>query len=238
MSHTNTTTNYSLPQFQGTDKPAWLGDINPAFSAIDTQMKANADSASSANTDATTANTNIGTMANLTTDEKTTLVGAINEVDGHADTAQSTANDAAVDAGNALLKVTAIESALNLTAGTPITSGITSVSGASATISDCRVTIAKNDGGSLCKVYGYINLASTSSSGACTLRITADSGLRPTSDFTVEGVAFKSSSYGIASASLNFKTTGEIDITFTKSANVSDSLRLMACLIFVKDFGD
>lgn len=43
MSSTNHTTNYNLPQFVGTDKPAWLGDINPAMSAIDTQMKANAD---------------------------------------------------------------------------------------------------------------------------------------------------------------------------------------------------
>lgn len=43
MSSTNHTANYNLPQFVGTDKPAWLGDINPAMSAIDTQMKANAD---------------------------------------------------------------------------------------------------------------------------------------------------------------------------------------------------
>ena len=42
MSATNHTTNYNLPQFVGTDKPAWLGDVNPAMSAIDTQMKANA----------------------------------------------------------------------------------------------------------------------------------------------------------------------------------------------------
>ena len=43
MSSTNHTTNYNLPQFVGSDKPAWLGDVNPAMSAIDTQMKANAD---------------------------------------------------------------------------------------------------------------------------------------------------------------------------------------------------
>ena len=48
MSSTNHTTNYNLPQFVGTDKPAWLGDVNPAMSAIDTQMKANADAASQA----------------------------------------------------------------------------------------------------------------------------------------------------------------------------------------------
>lgn len=38
MSHTNTTTNYNLPQFITTDKPAWLTDVNNAFLAIDTGM--------------------------------------------------------------------------------------------------------------------------------------------------------------------------------------------------------
>ena len=55
MSSTNHTTNYNLPQFVGTDKPAWLGDVNPAMSAIDTQMKANADAAAQAAGDAATA---------------------------------------------------------------------------------------------------------------------------------------------------------------------------------------
>ena len=51
MSHTNSTTNYGLPEFLSSDKPAWMGDMNPAFSDIDTQMKLNADAAAQANTD-------------------------------------------------------------------------------------------------------------------------------------------------------------------------------------------
>ena len=51
MSHTNSTTNYSLPQFVTSDKPAWLTDINNAFSAIDTGMH-------NAQTKANTADTN------------------------------------------------------------------------------------------------------------------------------------------------------------------------------------
>ena len=57
MSHTNSTTNYSLPQFLTTDKPAWLTDVNNAYLAIDTAMKANADAASAADTKATDAGT-------------------------------------------------------------------------------------------------------------------------------------------------------------------------------------
>lgn len=43
MSATNTTTNYNLPIFLSSDKPAWLVDFNGAMTAIDAQMKANAD---------------------------------------------------------------------------------------------------------------------------------------------------------------------------------------------------
>lgn len=51
MSHTNSTTNYSLPQFVTTDKPAWLTDVNNAYAAIDTGMH-------NAQTKANTADTN------------------------------------------------------------------------------------------------------------------------------------------------------------------------------------
>lgn len=40
MSHTNETLNYQLPQFVGSDKPAWLTDINGAFSDIDAAIYA------------------------------------------------------------------------------------------------------------------------------------------------------------------------------------------------------
>ena len=78
MSSTNKTSNYELSQFLGTDKPAWLSDYNTDMSKIDTQMKANADAATAATGSATAANTAIGTLANLTTTDKTSVVNAIN----------------------------------------------------------------------------------------------------------------------------------------------------------------
>lgn len=69
MSSTNKTTNYNLSQFIGSDKPAWLVDYNGDMSAIDTQMKANADAASAAQTTANTADgkadTNAGAISTL-----------------------------------------------------------------------------------------------------------------------------------------------------------------------------
>lgn len=60
MSHTNSTSNYSLPQFITTDKPAWLTDINNAFLAIDTGMDNAQDAADAAQGDATQALSDAG----------------------------------------------------------------------------------------------------------------------------------------------------------------------------------
>ena len=52
MSHTNSTTNYSLPQFITTDKPAWLTDVNNAYADIDAGIYAAQTKADTAYTDA------------------------------------------------------------------------------------------------------------------------------------------------------------------------------------------
>ena len=55
MSATNHTTNYELPVFIGTDKPAWLVDWNGAMNAIDNAIK-------QAETKADTATTDVGSI--------------------------------------------------------------------------------------------------------------------------------------------------------------------------------
>ena len=77
MSHTNSTTNYSLPQFLTTDKPAWLTDVNNAYLAIDTAMKNNADAASLADTKATNAGTAATNADTKATAAKTASEGAV-----------------------------------------------------------------------------------------------------------------------------------------------------------------
>ena len=77
MSHTNSTINYSLPQFVTTDKPAWLTDVNNAYLAIDTAMKNNADAASTADTKATNAGTAASAADTKATSAKSAADGAI-----------------------------------------------------------------------------------------------------------------------------------------------------------------
>jgi hypothetical protein len=57
MSHTNSTSHYSLPQFVGTDIPTWLGDFNSAMTTIDNGINSAATTAGSASTTAAQAST-------------------------------------------------------------------------------------------------------------------------------------------------------------------------------------
>lgn len=68
MASTNHTTNYSLSQFVGSDKPAWLGDYNQDMDKIDTQMKTNATAIS---TLGTTVSGQTTAISGLTTDVST-----------------------------------------------------------------------------------------------------------------------------------------------------------------------
>lgn len=157
MSATNHTTNYNLPQFIGTDKPTWLTDVNGALSAIDTQMKANADSATSASSSATTANNAIGTLASLQTTAKTDLVSAVNEVNTNVGVAQNTANGASSTAQTTANNLNAFESKFNLT---NITTGQIPATG---NVDTGNVYLAQDSTGSIFKFYGGRTFFSSSS---------------------------------------------------------------------------
>lgn len=147
MSHTNSTTNYNLPQFVGTDKPTWLNDVNGAFSAIDTQMKANADSATSAGTSATTANNAIGTLSSLETTAKTDLVSAVNEVNTAVGVAQNTAVGASQTANGVSNALITFEQQFNLTDKDTDSLNITGSKNGS-------YYLAQNASGTIFKFYG------------------------------------------------------------------------------------
>ena len=102
MGHTNSTTNYALPQFIGSDKPAWLTDVNQAMSAIDTQMKANQTAAATADSKATTADTKA-------TNASTAATNAQNA----ATAAQNTANAQASAISTLTSRVSSVESAVS-----------------------------------------------------------------------------------------------------------------------------
>lgn len=113
MSFTNKTPNYNLPQWIGTDKPAWLTDMNGAFSAIDTAIKGVGDTSDSAVSTANqalamaqSAQETAGTALTTANEAKTSSGEAItvaNNANQQSGTALSTANEALTNSQNALL---------------------------------------------------------------------------------------------------------------------------------------
>lgn len=94
MAHTNSTANYNLPQFVPTDKPAWLTDINGAFSTIDTAIDAAKDAADAAQGDATQALSDAGAAGTTATGADTKAGGALASI---ADTFSNTSTYAVGD---------------------------------------------------------------------------------------------------------------------------------------------
>lgn len=234
MSHTNSTPNYNLPQFVGTDKPTWLNDVNGAFAGIDTQMKANADSATEANTNATTAVNNTGTLANLNTTDKTSLVNAVNEVNtnlgvvsGVASNASSTATDAKNTADDLSKYLTLVD--FNALTGT-VTGG---------SINDQNLREAVNTDKTVAKVYGVIAFNVTSTNG-CT--VTIPTSIRPTENMTIAGTMLLTYEDGslafIHEYSIN--TNGVITVSLGSGWYNRQHVRLnfIGCMTFFKNFGD
>lgn len=239
MAHTNSTTHYEYPQFIGTDKPGWLTDVNNAYSALDTdiynaQTKADdaytlADTAdgksdnatltaNSALTNAGTANTNIGTMANLETTEKSSLVGAINEINGDINK-------------------------FNLTNFSSYTGDDIVVTGGTLTTKAGTLYVATNDDGSIFKFYTNGLKCGYSGAGSWTCKISTD--VRPSSNIEIAGglkmfLDSGSEPYWISGCSFTVKTNGDIEFSFAKSLS-NDYYQYFyfpACLYFAKDFGD
>lgn len=98
MAHTNSTTNYELSQFIGTDKPTFLGDYNGDMQKIDAAIKASKDTADGASTTANAASA----LATSASETATTAASAAASADANATTALNTANGATTTANSAL----------------------------------------------------------------------------------------------------------------------------------------
>ena len=240
MSSTNKTTNYELSQFIGTDKPAWLTDYNADMGKIDAGVYAAKSTADGADGKATANATAIGTLANLTTDVKTNLVGAVNEVDSHADTALNTASTAAGNATQALTTANGLASYLAIT---PTVIPSNKVITSSGTINSAEVTIALNSTNTFGKLYGVIN-HTTSASGGQSITLNIDSGIHPDTAFTISPVGIATvTDAGLNQApnnvSATFNPNGTITIEFwAGTANKRSNIILWPCCYFFTDFGD
>ena len=244
MASTNKTTNYELSQFLGTDKPAWLTDYNADMGKIDTAIHTAASTATGADGKADANATAIGTLANLTTDAKTSAVAAINEVDAHADSATTTAGQALSSATTAQTNAGLAQTAVaNLATKFDLTPASLTVSCPQVTPSatGTSLTCAKNSDGSLAKIYGRVRFSS-GYNGDCVIT-TSDTGLRPETAITFDGCAIRigrtSSGSNVFTQSFTLNTNGTVTATIANSTTYTSlDVMFIACVLFIKDFGD
>ena len=149
MGATNHTANYDLPQWIGTDKPTFLGDLNDAFLKIDTGMKTNQSEISGAVSDAGNA------LAKATSAEQgvNTLTPLVNTASENASQALTTANNAASTANTANTNANVANTKLNTfdwSASTSLTKP------AGVTWEEFTVNYSRNSGLYLLNLYGTI----------------------------------------------------------------------------------
>lgn len=239
MASTNKTTNYELSQFLGTDKPAWLSDYNTDMSKIDAQMKLNADAATAASGSASAADGKIGTLASLTTDNKTNVVAAINEVDSNVTTAQNTANSASTAANTANTNL----SKFNLSEKSVLTS--TTNKGTIDT-SISKVQFATDTTSSIFKVYGRLYIGNLSNQTGTISIVLGQTSLRPSASYTINTGAIVCRLYGNPATfadttprNITINTDGTITMTDTLNGQIDTySVMIPPCLYFNSDFGD
>lgn len=149
MGATNHTANYDLPQWIGTDKPTFLGDLNDAFLKIDTGMKTNQSEISGAVSDAGSA------LAKATSAEQgvNTLTPLVNTASENASQALTTANNAASTANTANTNANAANTRLNTFAWSASTS-LTKPAG--APWEGFTINYSRNSGLYLLSLFGEI----------------------------------------------------------------------------------
>lgn len=228
MASTNKTTNYQLSQFLGTDKPAWLGDYNQDMMKIDGAMKANADAA--------TAAAGKGDAAQATADAASSAAETAQQT---AETAQESANQTNIVANTANDKADVISRYLNLN----VIENLTWTSNYGQ-VANATTKIVKNADGTLCKIYGTIDVTGYGSNSV--ILTSSDTGLRPDAPITIAGSCLRVLTNATSGAFVltGFPTfTINTDGTITTPSMYTQSgsrmvVSFINSLLMLKDFGD
>ena len=246
---TNKTTNYELSQYIGTDKPTYLGDYNGDMLKIDTAIHNNATGISGVSGSITTINNNIGTMSNLTTEEKSSLVGAINEVDSHADTnATNIGTLSNLETSNKTTIVNAINEVIERIDMSDITvyhlsDGVNKHNISNTTSgNNITLTVAQNNDGTLFKLYGTFALARGDNSGD-NFSITFENAIKnpPATAYMINpiGLCFHRGNLTyLSGVTVTINTDKSITLSGAMPGSSNNAGLIFPCLYFNSNFGD
>lgn len=203
MGSTNKTTGYSLPQWVGTDKPTFLGDMNDAFLKIDEGMTANKGSASTAVAQAGQAVQD----ANAALIKANSVETTANQANTNAQNAITIANNAKEDVDSANSNINSLQTQVN---------GIKSWASGQLELLNSNLSL---DGGFV-NVNNTIKLVGIAASGSGTAAIAKGSTL-----FSVNGVNLGVSSkriiYGAMSVRRNDGSVLFLDIGITPDNKIT-----------------
>ena len=216
FSSTNKTTNYDLPQFVGTDKPTWLGDVNQAMADIDAGMHTNATAIESMASDVATASaaasqasqdvSALTSTVNTLSSDVTAVTTTANNAQSTATSALNTANTANGNIGNlsqlTTTDKTSIVNSINEvktnsdTFETNITNYLTlsdnrdllnPQSESGGSITNNSMRIALNSDGSLGKIYGGAKITNATSQAKI---LFTNTGINANSEFIINNAGF------------------------------------------------
>lgn len=256
---TNETAIGNLSNLDTTDKTSIVDAINEVkgetngignLSNLNTEAQNNLVSAiNEVDSHADTNNQNIGTMVNLETTNKSSLVGAINEVNSGKNENKNnigTLSDLNTTDKSSLVK--ALNEVLynldlfNLNTFETISNITTSVGSINSTYTS--LNIAKNNSGSLAKIYGRIYVTIPTSQRDTDVIISFPTSLRPSNEITINALGIYAQNYGgytdgVAVCNITIATNGTVTINaYHNSGYTNLNIILHPCLLFIKDFGD
>lgn len=254
MSATNTTTNYNLPIFIETDKPAWLVDFNGAMRAIDAQMKTNADAIATKSPILTfndTAEIDFTKSGDIIT---ANLASGVSDKVGRALVTPISAPASEQLVG---INTNGAQENLEIGSGLKVTSGalhaidltltnkttVTTLPGlpSGITILNGSLTAALNADKSAGKIYGAFEFRSTASAGTI---INIDTGLTvdpPDTQYDIYpvGIGFRSGSDNLVRyVSYSVHTDGHVYMAVSIPGNGNTYFIFFPCVYFFSDFGD
>ncbi len=260
MSATNHTTNYELPIFVGSDKPAWLVDWNGAMTAIDTAIHTAEGKADQAGTDIGGIESSISTINSTLTSINNAVsqlridtnanTGSINTITSLIGNGEPTTTDKTIiGAINEIVAYHEIDSYTGEFTVTP-------VSGLSINSDDrSLIKYALNSTKSFGKIYGSTQLNADgtyvmSQGWNKVASITASAMPTISESYYIEvGMAFMLNTARDQTipqpARLKFNTNGSVDIeiyrgtsSYTPPNGSAYSVSLAPCMYILKDIGD
>lgn len=247
MSATNHTTNYELPIFVGTDKPAWLVDWNGAMTAIDTAIHTAEGKADQAGTDIGGIESSISTINSTLTSINNAVsqlridtnanTGSINTITSLIGNGEPTTTDKTIIGAINEINAEVYDFSLSQATATPSTTH--------GTFYDDEVHVLLNSAQSVGKVYGTLKISNSELIKANTpIMSIAVTGLSVAESFNVGGYGityYVSGEYVEDSAYLKFNTNGTIDIQCKEDIRATATViwvNMPPCLLFLKDLGD